>query len=74
MHCFKTANISTFKIALVQDDLLTLESSQTKVLLKIEKFTFSIWCIGDKLHLHKLGVTKGLFKVKVLSDFDLGQF
>ena len=41
---------------------------------KIEKFTVLKWCIRDKFRLQKLGVTKGFFKVKVLSDFDFGQF
>ena len=74
MDRFKTVNIFTFKIALVRDDLLTLESSRTRVILKIEKFTVLKWCIRDKFRLQKLGVTKGFFKVKVLSDFDFGQF
>ena len=46
----------------------------TRAILKVKKFTVLKWCIGDKFCLQKLGVTKGFFKVKVLSDFDFGDF
>ena len=48
--------------------------SWTCSIMKVKKFTVLKWCIWDKFRLQKLGVTKGFFKVKVLSDFDFGHF
>ena len=54
--------------------LTTNMESQIRVILKVREFTISKWWIRDKFRLQKLGITKGFLKVKVLSDFDFGQF
>ena len=54
--------------------IVSLETETTRVILEIEKFTVLKWCIGDKFCLQKLKVTKGILIVKVLSDFDFGNF
>ena len=69
MHCIKTVDIFALKIALGRDDLFTVKSSQTRVILKTEKFTVSKWCIPDKFCLQKLGEQNIFSKVKVLSFF-----
>ena len=48
--------------------------SWTRAILKVKKFTVLKRCIQDKFRLQKLGVMKGFFKVKVLSNFDFGDF
>ena len=66
--------ISNFQIDYVLRPILSLRLSQTRVILKVKEFTISKRRIRDKFHLQKLGVTKDFFKVKVLSDFDFGDF
>ena len=74
MHHFKTVNFSIFKITLVEEDSGVSRWSRTGEILKVKIFTVLKQCIPDKFRLQKFGVTKGFFKVKVLSDFDFGQF
>ena len=45
-----------------------------RVILKVKELTISKRWIRDKFRLQKLGVMKGFFKVKVLSNFDFGAF
>ena len=51
-----------------------IRSSRTRAILNVHIFTVLKKCIQDKFCMQKLMVTKGFFKVEVLSDFDFGQF
>ena len=44
------------------------------VILEDKKFQTQKWWIREKFRHQKLGVTKGFFKVKTLSDFDFRYF
>ena len=44
------------------------------VIFEDKKIQTQKWCIREKFRHQKLGVTKGFFKVEVLSDFDFGDF
>ena len=44
------------------------------VILEDKKFQTQKWWIWEKFRHQKLGVTKGFFKVKVVSKFDFGNF
>ena len=67
MHCMETLNFITFETC----KTFTLRLSQISA---ISKITVLKRCVWDKFCFQKLGVMKGSFKVKVLSDFDFRNF
>ena len=44
------------------------------VILGDKKIQTQKWCIAEKFRPQKLGVTKGFFILKVVSDFDFDHF
>ena len=63
-HFFAKTNFGAFSVF----------HTKYTVILEDKKFQTQKWWIREKFRHQKLGVTKGFFKVKLLSNFDFGDF